>query len=80
MWISKKEYKRLKDLEDSFDATLRAYRNRYLQEKRKVEYWEEEDDKHTKTIRELYQELEEWKHKYADEVQKRLALIEQIGE
>lgn len=79
MWISRNRYNKLKAIEDSYYNMNSMYRKRYLNERDKARYYEDEANKKSDGIRKLNQELNEWKQKYADEVQKRLDLIEQIG-
>lgn len=78
MWISKNRYNELRAIENTHYSIGSIYYKKYLNERNKAKYYEDEANKKDDNIRKLYRELEEYKQKYADEVQKRLDLINQI--
>lgn len=80
MWISKEEYEFLKEkAKKTIDAEAQIELQRHRD--RDMLKWTLEDlAKKANRVPELEAELESYKQKYADEVQKRLVLIEQFGD
>lgn len=75
MWIIRKEYERLMYIANrnpKTEETALCYIDLYFKSQELIQ-------RDAKTIKELKDQIEKYKQKYADELQKRLELAEMIG-
>ena len=68
MWISRSRYNELQRIERRYETLLQVEYRRHRSE-----------DSYRNLLHECEKQLEQYKHKYADEVQKRLELTELVN-